>query len=153
MILYPKDVNENEILRAWLEKRIPGTDLGNDSWCLGVWRDGKLLAVAGFNNYRKVDIEISFAADHPRWATKETVAWILGFPFLQLKTQRCSAMVLKSNKRVRKLLNGIGFKEEGRHAHAGPNKETMFSYGMVRDEYLKRYVDGLKVATRTSAAA
>ena len=138
-------------MRAWLEQRLPGTDIGSDSVCIGVWRNNKLSAVAGYYNYRKVDIELSFASDNPRWATKETVAYILAFPFIQLETQRCTAMVLKSNKRCRKLLSGVGFKEEGRHAHAGPNLETMFSYGMTRQEFLKRY--GQKVTTTSANAA
>lgn len=151
MILFPKTIEETEFLRAWLEERLPDTNLGNDSVCIGVWRDDKLAAVAGFCNYKHVDIEISFASDNPRWATKETIAYILAFPFMQLKTQRCTAMVLKSNKRCRKLLNGLGFKEEGRHAHAGPNLETMFSYGMTRQDYMKRY--GFQITTDSAAAA
>lgn len=139
MIHYPANIQEIEWLRAWLQKRLPDTDIGNDSVCLGVWRNGKLAAVAGFYNYRHVDIEISFAADDPRWATKQTIAWILGYPFLQLKTQRVTAMVAKSNKRCRKLLLGAGFLEEGRHRDAGRNLETMFSYGMTNRDYQRRY--------------
>ena len=139
MILFPKNDQENAFLKAWLEKRLDGARAGSDSWCIGVWRDEKLAAVAAFTNYRHVDIEIMFASDNPRWATKQTIAYILAFPFVQLKTQRCSAMVLKSNKRVRKLLLGIGFKEEGRHLHAAKNLETILSYGMTRAYYMERY--------------
>ncbi len=150
MIHFPQNIQETEFLRAWLQKRIPDTDIGDDSVCIGVWRNDKLASVAGFYNYRRADIEVSFASDDPKWATKETIACILAFPFMQLQTQRCTAMVLKSNKRCRKLLSGLGFKEEGRHAHAGPNLETMFSYGLTRQEYLKRY--GQQITTRTAAA-
>lgn len=152
MIYFPKEATENEFLKAWLEKRLPGTLLGPDSWCLGIVRDGKLAAVAGFNNYRTVDIEIQFASDNPRWATKQTIAWVLAFPFVQLKTQRVTAMVLKSNKRVRKLLLGTGFKEEGRHRHAAKNLETMLSYGMTRVDYMERY-GGQKVTAVVAACA
>jgi hypothetical protein len=48
-------------------------------------------------------------------------------------------MVLKSNRRVRKLLVGVGFKEEGRHLHAAKNLETVLSYGMTRSYYMERY--------------
>ncbi len=153
MILFPKNDQENAFLKAWLEKRLDGTRAGDDSWCIGVWRDEKLAAVAGFTNYRNVDIEILFASDNPRWATKQTVAYILAFPFVQLKTQRCSAMVLKSNRRVRKLLVGIGFKEEGRHLHAAKNLETILSYGMTRAYYMERYGESLGKKESTEAAA
>ena len=151
MIQFPNSQDESDLLRAWLQKRIPDLDCGNDSWCLGVWREGKLAAVAAFYNYRHVDIELSFAADDPRWATRQTISWILAFPFVQLETQRVTAMVAKSNKRCRKLLRGAGFLEEGRHRHAGPQLETMFSYGMTRHDYMDRYVE--KVTTRAAASA
>lgn len=140
MIFFPNPTKpqENEFLKAWLQKRLDGVQLG-DAWCLGVFRDEKLCAVAGFNNYRGVDIEIQFASDNPRWATRQTIAWILAFPFIQLNTQRCTAMVLKSNRRVRKLLLGAGFKEEGRHLHAAKNLETMLSYGCTKAYYMNRY--------------
>lgn len=144
MIYCPEKIEEHELLRKWLEKRIPYVSMGDDSVCIGVWRNGVLTAVAGFNNYRKVDIELSFAADNPKWATRQTIQGILAFPFIQLETQRCTCMVLKSNRRVRKLLTGIGFKEEGRHGHAGPQLETMLSYGMTRQKYMERYFDGKK---------
>ncbi len=150
MIQFPKSPEENEFLRAWIQQRIPDTDVGDDSVCIGVWRDEKLAAVAAYYHYRKADIEVSFASDNPRWATKQVITYILAFPFVQLQTQRCTAMVLKSNKRCRKLLHGLGFKEEGRHAHAGPNLETMFSYGLTNQEYVKRY--GIKISTSTAAA-
>lgn len=141
MILFPnpQKPEENEFLKAWLQRRLPDVNISQDSWCLGICRDGKLAAVAGFMNYRTVDIEILFASDNPRWATRQTIAWVLAFPFIQLGTQRCTAMVLKSNRRVRRLLLGAGFKEEGRHLHAAKNLETILSYGMTRAYYMERY--------------
>lgn len=152
MIHIPATPQENDLLRAWLQKRINGLDIGSDAVCLGVWRDNKLAAVAAFYNYRNVDIELSFAADDPRWATKQTIRWILAYPFLQVGTQRVTAMVAKSNKRCRKLLRGAGFDEEGRHRHAGQNLETMFSYGMTRQYYIERYDSGQKEPTSAAAS-
>ena len=148
MIQIPATKDESRLLQAWLEHRVPNLDCGESAFCLGVWRDEKLAAVAAFYNFRRVDVEMSFASDNPRWATKQTIAWILAYPFLQLETQRVTAMVQKSNKRCRKLLRGAGFMEEGRHRHAGPQLETMFSYGMTRQDYMDRY--GQKV---TASAA
>lgn len=153
MIQFPKTPGENAFLKAWLEQRLEGTRAGADAWCIGVWRDEKLAAVAAFTNYRTVDIEILFASDNPRWATKQTITYILAFPFIQLKTQRCSAMVLKSNRRVRKLLTGIGFKEEGRHLHAAKNLETVLSYGMTRAYYMERFGEKLGQEKSTDSAA
>lgn len=140
MIYFPKTPEENWALTQWLVERIPDVALGQYR-CMAIYRGGKIAAVAGYSNYRTVDIEITFAADDPRWATRQTLTWIFSYPFVQLKTQRITAMVRKSNRRCRKLLKGVGFAEEGAHRHAGPNKETVFSYGMVRDDFEKRYLN------------
>lgn len=138
MIVFPTE-EQNVFLKAWIEKRLK-MPVGACK-CLGVMRDDKLAAVAAFSNYRHPDIEITFAADHPGWATRQVITWILSYPFVQVGTQRVTALVRKSNRRARKLLRGIGFSEEGCHRHAGPNLETVFSYGMTRVDFMKRYID------------
>jgi RimJ/RimL family protein N-acetyltransferase len=137
-VYFPKTLDENRFFLAWIGKRIPYASFG-DSQCIAVYRSDKIAAVICYTNYRKVDIEMSFASDNPRWATRQMIAVLLSFPFVQLKVQRVTSMILKSNKRARKLIVGAGFVEEGAHRHAGPNKELMLSYGMTRDDFLKRY--------------
>lgn len=149
MIEFPATEQRNAYLKAWIQQRLD-SDLGQCA-CLGVWRDDKLVAVCAYNNYKKFDIEINFAADHPRWATKQVVTWLLSYPFVQLKTQRVTALVKKSNRRARKLLTGIGFKEEGCHKHAAANLETVFSYGLLRTEFMERYLSGFQAPTSTAA--
>lgn len=142
MIEFPADPARNRFLQAWIEQRLQ-SNLGQCA-CLGVWRNERLIAVCAYNKYTTYDIEISFAADSPRWATKQVVTWLLSYPFVQLKTQRVTALVKKSNRRARKLLVGIGFKEEGTHKHAAANLETVFSYGLLRGEFTERYLADLR---------
>ena len=151
MIEFPANEARNAFLRAWIEQRLQ-SNLGQCA-CLGVWRDEKLVAVCAYNNYKTFDIEINFAADSPRWATKQVVTWLLSYAFVQLKTQRVTALVKKSNRRARKLLTGIGFKEEGTHRHAAANLETVFSYGILRTEFTERYLNGFKAPAVTAASA
>ena len=152
MIIYPETPAHNEFLRAWIEARIDNINL-EGSACLGVMRDGKLLAVAAFGNLRSTNVEVSFASDNPRWATREAITAMLAYPFYQLRVQRVSALCLKSNAKVRRFVKGIGFLEEGRLRHMGPHKETMFLYGMTFDDYYKRYIDGRQHQTATAATA
>lgn len=153
MIIFPTP-EQNLFLKAWIEERLQAS-LGRpaDVQCLGVMRDKRLLAVAAYNNYKTLDIELSFAAEDPRWATKQTVTWILSYPFVQLKTQRVTAVVKKSNRKARRLLLGVGFKEEGAHRHAGANLETTFSYGMVRPDFMERYLSGKEKPAGTASRA
>lgn len=156
MILFPDD-RQNAYLKAWVEKRLDAP-LGQCR-CLGVIRNDKLLAVAAFSNFRKagdiaLDIEISFASDSPRWATRQVVGGILSYPFLSLGTQRVTALCKKSTRKARRLLVGVGFREEGSHPHAAPNREMVMSYGMTKPQYLERYIgQQQKVSTDTTARA
>jgi RimJ/RimL family protein N-acetyltransferase len=100
--------------------------------------DDRIMAVAIYNNYRySSDIEVSFFAATPRWATQGNIRAMLFYPFGQLGVKRLSAITTKSNKRCRKLLTGLGFKQEGVHPFAGENQATAISYGMYSNSAQK----------------
>ena len=97
-------------------------------------KDNKIMAVAIYNNYRHdADIEISFVAATPRWATQGNIRAILSYPFVQLGVKRLSAITTKKNKRCRKLLTGLGFRQEGVHPFAGENGATAITYGLYSE--------------------
>ncbi len=99
------------------------------------------MAVAIYNNYRySADIEVSFVAATPRWATQGNIRAMLAYPFVQLGVKRLSAITTKKNKRCRKLLTGLGFKLEGVHPFAGENQATAISYGLY-SEPAKKWVE------------
>jgi len=149
IIVYPKSTQENLELCKWVENRIPGFSAGN-AQCIAVCNEKEILAVACYNNYYLgLDIEVSFAADHPRWAHKQVIADLLAYPFFQMNVQRVTARAAKSNKRIRRFMQGIGFVEEGKLRHAGKNNESMFIYGITREDYLKRY-NGKQETTGTT---
>lgn len=140
MIVYPRSIPENEGLKAWIEQRLPEYKSGNYTICVGIERDGKLVAAVAWDNWRQTSVEVTIAADSPRWATRQTVQTLLAYPFLQLKCQRVSALVRKGNKRSRRLSEGLGFVLEGRIRDAGPNLETVLLYGITRKDYMAKYV-------------
>ena len=92
------------------------------------------------SNWRSTSVEVTIAADSPRWATRQTIQTLLAYPFMQLKCQRVSAFVRKGNKRARRLNEGLGFVLEGRLRDAGPNNETVLLYGITRKDYVAKYV-------------
>lgn len=151
MIVYPKDRSENEGLKLWLTRRVRDYRPGHYTACVAVLRDNNIAAVVAWDNYRGRDIEATFAASTPRWATRQTIRDLLLYPFGQLKVARVTAMVHKSNKRSRRFIEGIGFHLEGKHRHAGPHKESVFSYGMTYDDFVRRY--GKQESTKTACAA
>ena len=71
------------------------------------------MAVAVYHEYRHPSVEMSFAASGPRWATRDTIRYLLSYPFDQLKVKRITAICRRRNRKIRRLIEGIGFKLEG----------------------------------------
>lgn len=109
--------------------------------CVGVERNGQLCAVIAWDGFRNYSIEVSIAAVSPRWATRQTITTLLMYPFGQLKCQRVTSYVYKSNKKARKLNEGLGFKLEGKLRDAGKNNEPMLVFGLTRRDFMKKYID------------
>jgi hypothetical protein len=102
----------------------------------------EILCVAVYQNYRVVDIELSFAADTPRWATRSNILELLRYPFELIKVNRISCIIDKRNKPARKLVKGIGWTEEGTMRMASHDGKPMCLYGLtIRDfeRIKKRY--------------
>lgn len=95
---------------------------------------GALLAGAVYNNWRHPSIEITFAVESPRWASRQAISCILRYPFVQLKCLRIVAYTASRNDRARAFLTNplIGFKEEGYHPNGFPDDDAV-SYGLLRE--------------------
>lgn len=58
-------------------------------------------------------VEVSMAADSPRWAQPGIIRAILSYPFNQLNCHVLLATTNRTNRRTRRFLQGLGFKERG----------------------------------------
>src|SRR5690349_3238467 len=127
-LIYGRDAEVAE----WVRVR---TDVLTFGACaaIGVALDGTLIAGLVYREYTGRDIQLSIAADSPKWCTKRTLRYLLGYPFLQLKCARVTAIVAKKNKRSRTLVERLGFKLEGTIRRAFP-KDHGLIYGMLREE-------------------
>lgn len=123
---------------AWVAARMPMPSRFEKCVAIGIEGDGILIAGAVFNNYRQhqhgSDIEISFAADSPRWATRRNIRGIFAYVFVQLECVRLTTITSRKNKRARKLNVGLGFKLEGMVRKAYDGKYDAAVYGMLRSE-------------------
>lgn len=117
-------------LIRWAEDRL-GTSLCRPAEAIGVARDGAIVAVAVFHNFRPPAIEISFASTTPRWASKEHIRGILGYPFRQLDCKRITAITEAGNTAARTFMERLGFTREGIHPDALPTGDAV-TYGLLR---------------------
>ena len=121
-------------LLTWAKDRMPLLNIEGSAAGIGVEEKGLLLAVAVFDRYRGHDIEISFAADSPRWARRGVIRGIFHYPFVQLGCVRLTTITAENNTRARRLDEGLGFVLEGIHPNGLAPGVTAVSYGMQRSE-------------------
>jgi RimJ/RimL family protein N-acetyltransferase len=145
-IVYPSE-DENPLVAQWLAKRMGG-GLGGQT--LAVMDGNKLVGALAYFNYRHPNIEVAFLCEDYRWAlNRDSIVEALSYPFVQLKCNRITAVVERKNKVGRKMVQRLGFKEEGMLRKAGP-KGDMFIYGLLPEDLkLRKYIETTK-ATASS---
>lgn len=134
-IIFDRDMEVGQ----WVASRIPDVqtiERFGDFTAYAFASDDLTEIYAGvvYHNYRDHDIELVMAADDPRWATKGNIRAVFAYPFIQLGVARVTSICTKRNKRVRKLLEGVGFKREGVARRAIDGIQDAVIYGMLRSE-------------------
>lgn len=124
---------------AWVIRQmpIPAEGLRNGA-TIGISDNGQIIAGAVFTDYRVMpygkDIQITFAATSPRWATRSNIRSIFSYPFIQCGCARLTTITGRKNKRARKLIEGLGFRLEGVVRKAYDGRQDAIVYGLLRDE-------------------
>ncbi len=147
-LVYP-DPAQNLMLTKLIEKRLGGPFA--PCQCVAFMDDERLVGIVVYYNYRWPSIDVAFYCDDPRWAlNRDMVAEALSYPFRQLECRRITALIERKNKRSRKMVQRLGFKEEGMLRKAG-EKGDLFVYGLLPEDYKLRKHRGQEV--QSSAAA
>ena len=123
----------------WIAARIPQVEPDHD-WhgrarAVGCVIDGRIVAGMACMNHdpRHSHVEIAFAADSPRWASRRTIARFMAWPLRQMRCRRVSAVVAADNARVIRLLEGMGFRREGLLRRAFGERDALI-LGLLDDE-------------------
>ena len=137
MIHFPETPERNEALLRWAGVRIKEWQTGivpRHYVCLGISVAGKMTAVVIYHDLRPGAIQLSIAADNPRWCTRGNLTEILTFPFEKFKIERVESYANAENKRVRRLLKWCGFTEEGKLRKGSVLGGDLFVYSLLKDE-------------------
>ena len=102
---------------------------------IGVIRENRLAGGVVYHDHQPNfrSIMVSFAFDTPKWATPSVLGSVCAYPFIQLDCNRVTALVARKNKRSRKMVEGIGFKQEGCARRAFLSDDAII-YGLLRRE-------------------
>lgn len=138
---------QNGVLARLMQKRLGGGL--SECQCMAVMDGERLVGVVSFFNFRWPSIEVGFYCDDYRWAlNRERILEVFAYPFSQLQCQRVTALIDKKNYRARKMVQRLGFKEEGKLRKAS-DRGDMFIYGLLPEEL--RFTNGQQPQPAASA--
>jgi RimJ/RimL family protein N-acetyltransferase len=110
------------------------TTWGTEYECLGLERDGELVAVVVYNFYTGNDIAMHIASDGSRrWLCKSFLHAGFHYPFVKLGVRRVTGYVPANNEIALKFDTHLGFRYEGTLRDALPDCDVHI-LGMLRRE-------------------
>ena len=143
-IVFPTD-EQNLVLQRVIAEKMGGGI--TESRCIAVMSGNELVGVVAFFNYRWPNIECAFYCDDYRWALNRRKVWqVLSYPFEQLKCRRITALVEMKDKRSRRMVQRLGFREEGKLRKAGP-KGDIVVYGLLPSELRLKHENAIATAS------
>ena len=135
----------------WVLRQLPWINDFGLCNSLAVVHDSKLIAAAIYNNYVHYDCQLTFVSADPRWASRQVVRQVLGFPFYELGTLRITTLTDADNHKAINLNLKLGFQKEGVLRHGSPmgNGNDGVICGLTKEDFIGSKYCG-KVSTRQS---
>lgn len=93
----------------------------NSGYYIGNEKNGKIVAVTGFDNYNGASISMHIAGDGKRWMTKEYLWFCFYYPFEQLKVKKIVGLVSSANQDAMRFDLHLGFVHEATIKDAHPD--------------------------------
>ena len=119
-------------IMTWVAEHIDGIP-SDYVWeygrAIGLVSGGEIIAGMVVHDYvaHYRHCQVTFAAEHPRWATKDSIKAMLRYPLEQLGCERITTICAETNERAIRFCEGIGFVREGvlRHGCGAQNAIVM----------------------------
>ena len=99
-----------EELRNWLSE-VGKFEYPQETACIGQEKDGKLIAVVGYNNLAQNSCQIHVASTDVYWLNKDLLFAIFDYPFNKLKVKVILAPIYKDNYKSLNLCRKLGFEQ------------------------------------------
>ncbi len=119
----------------WLMERLRMTKITGqaEAQAYGFVDNDRIVGSFVFSEYTGHDVHMYCASDNPRIFQRRYIKAMFDYCFNDLKVRRVSAMCNESNLRSRKLISGVGFKQEGRLRRYFGFEDALV-YGLLREE-------------------
>lgn len=134
----------SEGIAAWVANRIPHLTGPGFGQCQAIGilsSDEELLAGVVFHDWIPAHrtIQLSLAADSPRWARRGVVGEFLAYPFDELDVRKVWTATPHKNERALRINRGFGFKQEAILArHYGDQHAVICR--LFQHEYRNRFI-------------
>lgn len=125
----PVVIHDRPELLEWV-RRQPGFESSGPAHTIGIAQNGQIVAVFTYSNFRIPDIEIGLAAISKRWITRRVLREVTNYAW-GIGCTRITATVNVSNVTVQRLLERLGFVQEGRKREAMPDGDELI-YGLLK---------------------
>ncbi len=132
-------IHDKHRVAEWAKPKLDGDITWRNFQAFGFELDGDLIGAVVFTEYTGNDIHASVASTNPRWWHRRYIKMLYEYAFEQCGCSRISALVNETNAKSIKLVQGLGFQEEGRlRRYFNPQDGIVF--GQLRSEckWLKR---------------
>lgn len=145
-------------LCEFVSLRVWGTanDFGRGT-ALGVADGKRIISALIYHDYQPMAevVQISGAADSPRWLTKPILWQMFDYPFNQMGCQAVVMRVDETNKRLKRILKAYGFKDYTIPRLRGRDKAECL-YVLGDDEWRtngfhKEHMNGQETASTNAA--
>ena len=97
-------------LRDWLSE-VGKFEYPQETACIGQEKDGKLIAVLGYNNLTPNSCQIHVASTDVYWLNKDLLFAIFDYPFNKLGVKVILAPIYKGNNKSLNLCRKLGFEQ------------------------------------------
>ncbi|KAA0971077.1 GNAT family N-acetyltransferase [Aureimonas fodinaquatilis] len=126
-------LNESDLVSRWIARQITDEPDLSGAVAFGAVRNGMLVGGIAFTEMRHPDMRVTVAGYGP-WLSLRLLRTGFAYAFIDQDCRRITAMVKRTNKPSRKLVEKLGFKLEGVHRQSFADGGTLCSYGMLRTE-------------------
>lgn len=104
---------------------------------LAVSDGNQITCIVVYSKYDGYQCEIALVSIKPTWATRTTIAMLLGYPFQQLGCKRINLICRQDNQKAISLAERLGFtretNEEGLRSYC-PDGTNVHILGMLKSE-------------------
>jgi len=116
---------DKDLVGQWVAKRVNGVFTPENSTCIGLLdKEGNVVAGVWYESYTKTSIMTHIAIDGTM--SKEFLAVIFDYPFVQLGVNKLIGLVNSSNENAIRFNYKLGFVEEARIKDAFPDGDMVF---------------------------